>query len=66
MEKTYTTISGDTWDMIAKEIYGDEARVSLLMESNQDLLEYFVFPDGIVLKAVDLPEDGNMLPDWRK
>ena len=62
----YITISGDVWDWIAYKLYGSESYVTYLMSANQDKLEYFVFPAGIVLNVPELPEvDTDMLPDWR-
>ena len=34
MPDTYTTISGDTWDGIALEVYGSEAEADWLMQHN--------------------------------
>ena len=62
---TYTTIQGDTWDRISKEVYGSESYTSLLMENNPKLLDYFVFPAGIVLAIPEKPEERNEVPDWR-
>ncbi len=66
MASVYKTKSGDVWDSIAKEVYGDESCASFLMANNQEYLEYFVFPEGVCLKVEDLPEDESTLPDWRK
>ena len=43
------TIQGDTWDTIAKRIYGNELRAQDLMEARENirLLDYQVFPAGI-------------------
>lgn len=60
MPNTYTTISGQTWDQIAYEVYGDEYECGRLMDANRDKLEYFVFPDGIVLQ---LPEKESLTAD---
>lgn len=65
MAKEYKTISGDVWDAIAKEVYGNESYTSFLMENNQEYIDYFVFPEGIILKVKDLPEKESILPDWR-
>lgn len=65
MEKVYKTVSGDVWDQIAKEVYGDEAYTSFLMENNQKYLGYFVFPAGIELVIKDKPATSKILPDWR-
>lgn len=66
MAGVYKTKSGDVWDQIAKEIYGDESYVSFLMANNQEHLGFFIFPEGICLMAEDLPEDETALPDWRR
>lgn len=70
MQNTYTTISGQTWDQIAFEVYNDEYYTDKLMDANRDKLEYFVFPDGVVLQ---LPSKENLsstsvssdYPEWR-
>lgn len=61
----YRTKTGDTWDRIAKEVYGAEEHTTLLMASNQDKLNYFVFPDGVELQTPDLPEEETTYPEWR-
>lgn len=61
----YTTIQGDTWDMIAKKVYDDESYTSLLMEENSQLLDYFVFPEGIVITVPEKPEETDDMPEWR-
>ena len=40
----YKTIQGDTWDMVAKKVYGAERHLDYLMSNNFDLLDYFIFP----------------------
>lgn len=65
MGKVYKTVSGDVWDRIAKEVYGDESYTSFLMENNQKYLGYFVFPSGIELVIKDKPTSSMILPDWR-
>ena len=67
MAKVYKTKSGDTWDIIAKEVYGDELYNSFLMGNNQQHLGYFVFPEGVLLEIKDKPDkDDDFLPDWRQ
>ncbi len=66
MAKVYRTKSGDVWDSIAREVYGDEKHVSFLMANNQEQLGYFVFPEGIGLRVEELPDRGSFLPDWRR
>ena len=64
-KKVYITKSGDTWDMVAKEVYGDELYMSLLMSNNQELIEYFVFPENISIVLPEIPKEESLLPDWR-
>ena len=66
--KTYTTISGDAWDTIAKKVYGDETKIGLLMAANFPLLDIFIFPAGTVLQVPELPEEeqAEELPIWRR
>lgn len=65
MADVYKTRSGDTWDMVAKEVYGDELYSSLLMANNQELLDYFIFPEGVLISLPEVPEEESLLPDWR-
>lgn len=65
MAAVYKTKSGDVWDNIAKEVYGSETYTSFLMGNNQNLLNYFIFPEGIELVIEDLPAEVSLLPDWR-
>lgn len=63
----YRTIQGDTWDMIAKKVYGAERHLDYLMANNFDLLDYFIFPAGIVVKVPELPAKmSEDLPSWRR
>lgn len=62
----YKTIQGDTWDMVAKKVYGAERHLDYLMSNNFDLLDYFIFPAGIEIQVPELPpEQEEILPPWR-
>lgn len=61
----YTTIQGQTWDMISKELYGTEMNVGYLMEANPKLLGIYVFPAGVELTVPDVEEKEKNLPPWR-
>lgn len=67
---TTTTVQGDTWDTIAKRVYGDERKAQDLMRERRNirLLDIQVFPGGVPVATPELPEkapDTN-LPEWRK
>lgn len=69
--KTYRTISGQTWDQIAYEVYGDEHYAGNLMDANRDHLDEFVFSDGIELEIPDIEDikkaepAASDYPEWR-
>lgn len=65
----YTTISGDTWDLIAWKVCGNEYYADRIMEANKEYLDYMIFPANVVLVIPDekemirsgIPSDGF---DW--
>jgi len=65
---TYTTKSGDTWDLIAYEQLGDCKYVSLLMEANPQHLDVGVFSAGVVLTLPEITDESKAknLPPWRR
>ena len=66
----YETQEGDTWDIIAYKVYGDEYCVGYLMEDpqNWDYLEIYMFPAGIKIWAPEKEETAEEaeLPSWRE
>ena len=60
--KKYVTVLGDTWDIIAKKVYGDEFKADRLMDANRDLLNHFVFSAGMETETASKPEG---YPEWR-
>lgn len=66
MSETYHTVQGDTWDMIAYKVYKDEKLAGFLMVQNRLLIDYLIFPNGVVLITPELPQENNDdLPIWR-
>lgn len=62
----YITKSGDTWDMIAKKVYGSEYHADVLMAANAAHIETFVFQAGVELSTPALEEERNgLLPPWK-
>lgn len=66
---TYQTVLGDTWDIIAKKVYGKEVYADRLMEANPDLLEEFIFSAGVTVECPEIETDAATLPEaypeWR-
>lgn len=62
----YITKSGDTWDGIAKEVYGSEYRADVLMEANRAHIGTFIFGAGVELNTPALEEERDgLLPPWK-
>lgn len=70
MAKVYTTVSGDTWDLVAWKMYGKEVWADKIMQANIDKLDYMVFPDNLQLIIPDIESfSGTTVssdaPEWR-
>lgn len=67
MAKTYTTVQGDMWDMIAKREMGSERFTHLLISANQAYRMYTTFSAGIQLTIPDVPKQvAESLPPWKR
>lgn len=65
--KTYTTVQGDMWDMIAYRTLGSVYLTDRLMTANRQYLNFYTFPAGIVLIVPEIeqkPITGGM-PPWK-
>lgn len=64
---TYTSIQGDTWDMIAYKVYGEESAMAQLIRANDDIANIAIFPSGVrVVCPPRAPEVLHTLPPWRR
>lgn len=63
----YTTLQGDTFDMIALDFYDEEAYASQIIEANPEYCKTIIFDEGIVLK-IPIVEDvaPEVLPPWKR
>ena len=66
---TYTTVQGDTWDMIAHQQLGSTDYTDQLISANLEHIGTFRFPAGITLRLPEIAEapgvNGN-LPPWKR
>ncbi|MDO5544947.1 MAG: LysM domain-containing protein [Eubacteriales bacterium] len=63
---SYITKSGDTWDGIAKEVYGSEYHADVLMAANRDHIDTFIFSAGVTLNTPALEDERDgLLPPWK-
>ena len=62
-----TTIQGDTWDMIAYRLFGNEAYMEEMMMENLPYIDTLVFSSGTVLSVPELQEGQDEgVPFWRE
>lgn len=68
--KTYTTVAQDTWDIIAKRVYGSEALMDQLIRANLQHRKTVFFSAGVVLNVPDIDTDSmefaENLPPWKR
>jgi len=65
---TYSTVQGDTFDIISKRVYQDEGFCGQIMESNPQHMETVIFSAGVLLDIPDrpAPSPADNLPPWRR
>lgn len=70
MTNTYTTVQGDTWDLISYKLYGSEIFTSELMALNYERRMITVFPSGILLAVPEIDTSAQAkeldLPPWKR
>ena len=65
--RTYRTVQGDTWDIIAYKMYGNELQMSLLIEANPQHREIVIFPANVIMNVPDVTAAvTTVLPPWRR
>lgn len=65
--KLYSTVSGDTFDIIAQKELGDSKLAGLIMEANIEHIKTIVFSAGVELSVPDVPENlSSNLPPWKR
>jgi phage tail protein X len=66
LTNVYTTVQGDTWDIIAYKNYKDETYMTTLIEANLAHREVVIFSAGVLLELPDaVTEKSADLPPWR-
>ncbi|MDA3732390.1 tail protein X [Niameybacter massiliensis] len=63
----YTTVDGDTFDIIALDMYNDEFKSHLIIQANPSYAKIITFKAGVVLKVPVVEEDiPETLPPWKR
>lgn len=65
---TYSTVQGDTWDIVSKKLYGTEYRTDVLMKANPDHADVIMFSSGVhlIVPEIDDVEQFDSLPPWKR
>ena len=65
--KQYVTKSKDTWDIIAKNLYGDEFYSNQLIDANFTHARTVFFTAGLMLNVPEIIRSASAtnLPPWR-
>lgn len=68
MPSSYSTRSGDTWDVIAKRALGTERHMHRMIDANPEHNYVVRFDAGVELVVPDLPVTPlpSSLPPWRR
>lgn len=62
---SYTTIQGDTWDLIAYKLWGSEYLLPLLFEANPKYKDVLIFEGGLLLNVPEvMVEEVTERPEW--
>lgn len=67
MANTYRTEQGQTWDIIAFKVYGDEKQMTTLIEANQQHRNVVFFSANVILNVPTINTTRTApLPPWRR
>ena len=67
LNNTYTTVSGDTWDIVAYKAYGNEMYMDTLIKGNIEYKDTYIFPAGAVLTLPEIELTvSESLPPWKQ
>ena len=67
LNNTYATVSGDTWDIVAYKVYGNEMYMDTLIKANIEYKDTYIFPAGVVLTLPEIELTvSESLPPWKQ
>ncbi len=67
MPNQYTTVQGDTWDLIAHKTLGNEMYANKIIESNLKSRNIIIFSAGVVLTIPEIKiQSSTELPPWKR
>lgn len=67
LNNTYTTVSGDTWDIVAYKAYGNEMYMDTIIKANIEYKDTYIFSAGVVLTLPEIELTvSESLPPWKQ
>ncbi len=68
MPSEKTTMQGQAWDQLAKDLYGAEVQFGVLLPENTDEMDVLLFGGDVRVTAPDVSSAGTVssLPPWEK
>lgn len=65
---TYTTQEGDTFDLLALDMYDDEKMAHYIIQANPDYSDMIVFTGGVELQLPIISSDelSDTVAPWRR
>jgi len=69
MANTYTTVQGDTWDVISLKNYGSEMFTDKIIAANTQYRNVSIFGSGFTLsipQVTNTQKQQTNLPPWRR
>lgn len=67
LNNTYTTVSGDTWDIVAYKVYGNEMYMDTLIKANIEYKDTYIFQAGVVLTLPEIELTvSESMPPWKQ
>ena len=63
----YMTQEGDTFDMIALDMYNNEYKAGIIAGANPEQAGTIVFPEGVILVIPVIErQPASVLPPWKR
>ena len=63
----YSTMQGDTFDMLALDVYNDESKASVIIQANPQYASVLIFDADVVLTIPLISaEAASTLPPWMR
>lgn len=62
---SYVTVSGDQWDIISYNLFGNENYTGDIIQANLEYADIVVFPAGIILNIPEIAVENYGIPPWR-